>query len=342
VATDQLTLGEIYEPEARPPTQNGVIPAGGICASDADCQNATFTVTDQTGATVFDPKTGQSLQFQTQCLLDGDGQKRCLHACDPKAPVNPNVPVCGQDFQCAESVLGDGRCMRAPLNPALFTAIDQGGESCMRESQPYEVLSGNSFLVTGSVTGFLSELQPNPATHECEVPPISSSFVRLHQSRIPLPQDGHALPVCPTLIDPRTDLQTAGIPSNNVLGFVDPRSGFASNVCLFTGPTGATGDTVIHFENPYFALGLAIPPSRPVPPLLTSISFNVVGGGAALSVPVGIDVPAQQPNSMVVAADGQTLYIVDEGRQSSASGLRGQLLRVSSAAQTTDRTFVIH
>jgi hypothetical protein len=44
---------------------------------------------------------------------------------------------------------------------------------------------------------------------------------------------------------------------------------------------------------------------------------------------------------VVTAPDRQTVFVVDEGKSSTATGLRGQLLRVSTAVQATDRSFQV-
>jgi hypothetical protein len=78
-----------------------------------------------------------------------------------------------------------------------------------------------------------------------------------------------------------------------------------------------------------------------VPPDNTSISIGVTGGGSSLQSLLGVDVQAQQPRYVSVAPDGQTVYIVDEGKSPFATGLRGQLLRLFSASQSVDTTFIV-
>ena len=315
--TDRLTLAEIYEPEH---TEEWV----GCTVGDP---NACTMIT------VTGPKdiTGTPMKLPTTCLVDSDGQPKCLRACTPDAidPITHKLletALCGVDFQCAASRKGDTRCMRAPLDDALFGV-------CLGELQPYEIHAGDAFTASGSASGFLVDVQPNPTTRECEVPPISSPYVRLRQSRIPTAIAD--LAACPPA------LMTAG-----VLGTLD--NSFASNACLFTPPDPAATRR-IHFENPYFAIGLELPPGRDeltgeprtLPPDAFSISFVVVGGGFPASFPIGVDVPAQQPRVVITAPDRQTIYVLDEGKQTTTTGLRGQLLRVSTSTQTTDRTFLV-
>jgi hypothetical protein len=204
------------------------------------------------------------------------------------------------------------RCLRAPLPDRDLLS------SCLAEKQPYEVHVGESFLVTGTATGTFVSLQANPATHECEVPPVSSELVRLDQSRIPL-EPPLACPA--TLTDP--------------LGPLPPSLG--TNVCRLPDGDGRR----IHFENPIFGIAVEVPAAAPLPPDQLVLSFNVVGGGLVLGVALAVDVQAQQPRAALTAPDLQTVYVVDEGKQSVATGLRGQLLRLSSSVLQVDHNFQV-
>ena len=73
----------------------------------------------------------------------------------------------------------------------------------------------------------------------------------------------------------------------------------------------------------------------------TDLKFILVGGGFPLATALGVDAQAQQPKAVVTSPDRQTIFVVDEGKSSAATGLRGQLLRVSTAVQATDRTFQV-
>src|SRR5207248_8969137 len=152
-------LGEIYEPEHPVETH--------VCTLDSDCGDIK----------VLDAK--QTTLLATRCLTDSDGAKRCLRACNPAPNASEADQSCGHDFQCLTSRFGDGRCMLAPLDENLFNA-------CMSELQTYEIHAGEAFLVNGSAGGVFSDLQADPLTRECEIPPESNEFVRLHQARIPI------------------------------------------------------------------------------------------------------------------------------------------------------------
>src|SRR5205823_7212016 len=114
---------------------------------------------------------------------------------------------------------------------------------------------------------------------------------------------------------------------------IDPS--LQTNVCSVKTMAGVR---LIHFENPIFNIVAELPLSstnRPiVPPDGTSVSFSVTGGGTNLIAQLGVDVQAQQPRAALVGPDGQTVYVVDEGKSPSGAGLRGQLLRLFSASQS--------
>jgi hypothetical protein len=296
--SDQLALAELYQPESVDDTHT--------CTSDADCSDVCMPVIDPNGTTVTAPAS---------CLLDSDGQKRCLRGCDPAGDAR-----CGQDYQCTTSSLGDARCLRAPLDDNLITR-------CLTELQPYEIHVGNAFLVSGTGSGYLADVVPDPVSRECTVPSPASEYARLRQWRIPI----HP-PLCSAQV-------TASAP-------LTPNGYGTPAACEVPG-FGAS--RVIHYENPIFTLLLDLRPRLPpidtfVPPDGLQLSFIVVGGGRPLAIGLGVEssLPlAQQPRAAVVAPDGQTVYVVDEGKQSTATGLRGQLLRFSSISQQTDPTFKV-
>jgi hypothetical protein len=307
--TDLLELAEVYEPEYAEETHT--------CVTDDDCKQtataAAVTITTQVGA----------MTRQTSCLPDVDGQKRCLATCaNPKSDDD-----CGADFECYPSAFGDNRCMRAPIGDA--TAGQTFWQTCMPELQQYEIHAGDAFTVSGTSSGFLSN-ETTAADGECVVPPETLERVRLFQWRVPL-----SAPECP-----------ANVEANPLTASIDPKV-LASNVCRVGAPpaTGAMSE-VIHFENPIFNIGVVLPlagsPPRPlVPPDGTSVSMNVTGGGNTLQSLLGVDVQAQQPRYATVAPDGQTVYVVDEGKAAVATGLRGQLLRLFSSSQSVDTTFIV-
>jgi hypothetical protein len=351
--SDWLRLRQIYEPEHFVDTRE--------CNVDADCAMVTINgPKDTNGAVTLLP---------TKCLPDDfDGKNRCLRACDPAA-TDVMASGCGTDFLCigpnqATLPAGEGgRCMRAPINQALFA-------ECLNELQPYEIHAGETFIVSGSATGYFNDFEPDPVTRECVVPPVSSPFVRLHQGRIPI---GAAdLSWCPALSNP-LDALPATAP--NVC--LDQRSVMAPTACTTNAdcnkdmngmPTdldreciprsdapggfclGRTATRSIHYENVFYAIELNVPArslsgqERPImmsPQDATDLKFILVGGGFPLATALGVDAQAQQPKVVVTSPDRQTIFVVDEGKSSAATGLRGQLLRVSTAVQATDRTFQV-
>jgi hypothetical protein len=327
--TDQLMFGEIYEPEHPVQTRT--------CATDADCDGVKVMAANQKDV------------LGTTCLADIDGAHRCLRACSTDQD-------CGLDFQCQPSQMGDLRCMLAPADAKYFQAATSSTPGCMTELKTYEVHAGESFLVTGSLSGFFSDLQADPLTSECEIPPMSSEYARLHQARIPI--DTQLM--CPAASDPLSSLPP---------DLIDPSTGVASNICF---ESKSLSSRVIHFENPFFAFLLEIPLSVPasfdsgipaspepsaspspspspgppgvvtgLPVDLLQIQFSLLGGGFPLSVTLAIDVQAQQPRYAVTAPDRQTVFIVDEGKQTVGVGLRGQLFKLSTNATALDRSFLV-
>ena len=277
------------------------------CTTNDDCMDV--TITTQVG--------GQTRA--TSCLRDVDGQSRCLATCaDPKVDDD-----CGADFECAPSAFGDNRCMRAPIGDSGHTPW----QLCMPELQQYEVHAGDAFTVSGTSSGFLSNETTAP-DGECVVPSQTLERVRLFQWRVPLSTSI----ACP-----------ANVNANPLSGSIDPKV-VPSNVCALQQGAGATSE-VIHFENPIFNIGVVLPLGANgkaiVPPDGTSLSMAVTGGGNPLQALLGVDVQAQQPRYAAVAPDGQTVYVIDEGKAAVASGLRGQLLRLFSSSQSVDTTFIV-
>src|SRR5262249_4757737 len=152
--------------------------------------------------------------------------------------------------------------------------------------------------------------------HECMIGDLTKERVRLAQWRIPL-----SAPACTPQVDAQPLVQS-----------IDPAV-LQSNICRLRAATETT-TRVIHFENPIFNIAVQLPiagDKKPfIPPDGTSISMGITGGGSNLTSLLGVDVQAQQPRSVVVAPDGQTVYVVDEGKSPLATGLRGQLLRLFS------------
>jgi DNA-binding beta-propeller fold protein YncE len=300
--TDVLHVAEIYEPEYFEERLVKTSPPSDVCATQDDCKN--ITVTQAVGG----------MQSPTSCMPDVDGVNRCVVICK-------NDSDCGADFQCARSQIGDNRCMRAPIDFVTWgqpNDQDMTTAHCMPEAQQYEVHIGNAFNVQGTASGFVSsEVVDTAHNNECIVPPVSSEYVRLRQWRIPL----------------TTPNQCTGAP----LDSMDPATG--TNVCSLE-----MGNRIVHFENPLFNIALQLPEVNGtplIPPDGTAVSMAVTAGGAPLIALLGVDVEAQQPRSVVVGPDSQTVYVVDEGKASTASGLRGQLLRLFTPTQSVDTTFVV-
>jgi hypothetical protein len=269
----------------------------------------------------------------TACLPDTDGKKYCLVPCD-----DVTKDKCGPDFECAVSAFGDKRCLRAPIGDPSFW------QTCMPEAQEYEIHAGDAFTVSGTQSGFLTSEVADPKTGECGLPPQTLASTRLIQWRVPL---------SPTVACP------ANVQAQPLAESIDPS--LQTNVCLVSKSNGVER---IHFENPIFNIVVQVPtttasmPAPPdmmggppdmtppptvplVPPDGTSVSFVITGGGTNLISQLGVDVQAQQPKSVAVAPDGQTLYIVDEGKSPSGAGLRGQILRLFTPSQSIDTTFVV-
>jgi hypothetical protein len=307
-ATDFLKLAEIYEPEYRAQQTHK-------CTLDSDCSDVTIA-----------PAGGVQGNLATRCLADYDfaqtQQKWCLLGCDT---AQGDDGRCGGDFECARSTQGDLRCMRAPLDDKLF-------RQCFPELQNYEIHTGESFVVAGVSSGFAVDLSPD-ANGECQVPPQMNEFVRLRQARVPLqPADTCAL--------------NSPLDSINTLPVVPVGSRPMTNVCLVPpAPGQLTQPQTIHFENGLFNIAVTIPKDSNgnviVPPDGTSVGFNIIGGGSLLAAPLGIDVQAEDPSYLVVGPDHQTVYIVDSGKQPTAAGLRGQLLRLFTPTQSVDHLFRI-
>ncbi|HEX4457456.1 MAG TPA: hypothetical protein VIA18_05780 [Polyangia bacterium] len=294
--TDVLQVAEIYEPEYAEQTH--------VCAKTADC--ADITVPSADGSTVL----------PSQCLTDWDGVNRCLIGCSADTGK-----LCGQDFECLTAQnTGDERCMRAPINKTLW-------QTCFPELLEYQIQTGDSFLMTGTVTPFLSD-ETTDANGECVVPPVTgisetSEYIRLHNSRIPLTPAN----AC-TSTDPLDSIDVTKLPGDNV--------------CSIT----QVGSRILHFENGAFNTALQVPTqgfstNLLVPPDGTTVTMTFVGGGARLFANLAIDVQAQQPRYATVSPDGQTVYIIDEGEASTATGLRGQIFRLFTPTQTVDPLFQV-
>ena len=298
--TDVLTVGEIYEPEYALQTH--------ACAADIDCVDVVVAPSTQSAST-------QTLT--TSCLADTDGVQKCLRGCALTGTATETG--CGTGYVCALSGLGDTRCMRAPYDLALF-------QDCLSYPERYDVRIGDAYSVSGGVSGFLSDLQPDPVTKECGPPLAASELTRLRSPRLPLDA-----PLCP--VQP---LVTSGVDALTYQGEGAP------NACRIQ---TNDDDRLLHFEGPVFSFALRVPnnPTGYVPEDDTKLVFGVVGGGFPLSLVLQIrsSPPAQNPVASAVAPDHGTVFIVDEGKGTSATSLRGQLLRLISSLQECDPSFAV-
>jgi hypothetical protein len=304
---DTLDLAEIYQPEHPTDTR--------VCMAGDDCMDVTIPVTI----------AGETRQLPTTCLPDWDGQERCLRACDPAA----TTPQCSVGFICHPSSFGDPRCLRAPLDPRYFRTVGRDGVGCLRELQRYEIRSGDAFLVSGSSSGLLVEVQPDPVTGECGPPLVSSPYARMNQSRLPL--------------DPAVECGLANEGAPGFIGSIVPPGDPSKNFCRQDFTSGEA-KRYLHFENPFLAFTLVIPGVGnrfATPPENTELELRVLGTAFPLSVALAADIQAQSPRAGIAAPDGQTVFIVDEGKQTQATGLRGQLLRLSTSAVAVDRAFLV-
>jgi hypothetical protein len=316
VAQGQLGLDEIAEPEHPVDTR--------ACLTDDDCTNVK----------VLGQFNNEATALGTSCL-DSPTGKSCLRPCTTNPTAGTPEGVCGEGFVCAGSRFGGQRCLRAPLPPT-----DAGLLSlCFGEPLQYEIHAGESFQVHGDVTVLPSPFTVDPMTQLCIPNPNPPPQLGLARAR---------LPIAPPLCD-------ASVASVNWLAQSPMGESNSCRLPSLTPPT--TPDTpqtiFLHFENPVFVTNLMVPPTpllqsetvnvfTRVPADDTVVSFAVIGGFHTLSSPIGVDVIAQMPRSTQTAPDSRTIYVVDEGKQPLASGLRGQLLRMFADTQTSDQTFEIH
>ncbi len=338
--SDALSLEEIDEPE-------NLIDAV-ECATDADCAGVTVP-------SPFDTVSGTALP--TQCLDSGAGVRRCLRACSTTAKDTGSL--CGPGFMCQPSALGDERCMRAKLPPADETLVAE----CFPGLEPYEVHAGDAFAVHGDVTVLSTPEAVGPAG-ECVAAPLQNPGTRLLAPRIPMPLSR----------DPAKDgLPDCGLPDPTTwLGPLPPGDAATANTCRLL-PANDDGSRIyLRYQNPALITVLQVPVRElasggvqifdggvgdggavdggvspattarsEVPGEATVLIFPVVGGFLPLVGTLGTDVLAQEPRAAQVAPDKISVFVVDEGRQSIATGLRGQIIRFLTGLQTSDPQFLI-
>ena len=298
--TDVLKVSELYEPEYASQTH--------VCAADIDCVDV-----------VVQPAvTGAATQsLTTTCLADTDGAKKCLRGC---ALTGTSTETgCGTGYVCATSAIGDARCMRAPYDLGLFA-------DCLSYPERYQVRAGASYTISGALSGYLTDLEPDPVTQECEAPAKATELSRLRSPRLPLDA-----PLCP-----QQPLVASGVDALTYQGEGAP------NACRIE---SNDDDLLLHFEGPVFSFVLRVPknPTGYVPEDDTKLVFGVVGGGFPLSLRLQINAspPAENPVASAVAPDRATVFVVDEGKGTSAASLRGQLLRLISSIQQCDPSFAV-
>ena len=168
--------------------------------------------------------------------------------------------------------------------------------------------------------------------------------MRLHQGRIPInpPACPKGIEVLPVDVVSLVNGTGEKLPSSPLNPFDPFQIAFSQpNYCQYNDELMAPDPRIIRFENPYFVIGLELPREHLIPPDLFAMSFTIVGGSQPAVLALGVDIPASQPRSTVVTPDGQTFLVVDEGKSTVATGLRGQLLRILSSPPGNDRLFIV-
>ena len=314
------TFGEIAEPEYDVDLAHGTghpstwIPT---CQSPEDCA----------GITVADGKP-------TSCLDDGRGvgTRRCVRECNPL-----KTDECGLGYLCAQSVAGGTRCLRAPLPPLAGTLHDL----CFGAPQAYEIHAGESWVVSGDQSGVIENESEDPSTHRCVRSFDADPVLRYRNARLPM-----APPDCP-----------ADLESSDWYKELPPE--FGGNACSLN-PADGYPRRYIRFSNPFFDIVMVVPPQglplsndggwvdsggnteiSHVPFEGTFMSFSTVGGFRPMTYGLGTAITAQSPSAATVGGDRHAIYIVDQGKQNSATGLRGQVIRFLTDSESSDPTFVI-
>jgi hypothetical protein len=305
-----------------------VTPTDDLCPPDFQCLRTT-SLSKHT-QTLQDEATAEIAQRQAE---KSAAQAELATTTDPVRIAQLQAQIAGLDSRVQdrtrykELVGREGVCVRAPLEDGYL-------KNCLREVQSYEIHAGDAFIVTGSVSGFIATSQANPMTKECETPPVSSPYVRLRQPRIPV-----ELATLPQCLSTAEKMQPIEQRAHQPWDAITPPAAPEANVCYYDDEFGSA--SIIHFENPFLAVGVKMPKSLKVPQEKLALAFDVVGGGFPITAILQVSDVAQQPRSAVSAPDGQFIYIVDEGKSSAATGLRGQLFRLNTASLTVDRTFVV-
>ena len=295
-------------------------------------------------------------------------EPRCLRA--PLPRVVPAGKACVHDDDCRPASLaagdfGSGAYCFKPPGVDLDNGTGQCKAACFSELQGYEVHAGEAFVAVGvptvnggPFTGFLSNnrpADPNAPDSACVLGPTDGPQ-RLVRGRIPL--------LAPTSAGiPRLPAPPACPSDVSTMNWLGPIM-TGPNTCLITPPSAAAsagrldqpGDAIIRYDNPLFSLVVFVPP-RPLPAVPgsmmiagapqyapadnTVIQFSILGGFHSLVFPLGTDIAAQMPRSVVTGPWGLDLFVVDEGKQTVGTGLRGQVLRFLTDSQVTDSTFQV-
>ncbi len=303
------------------------------CNTDADC--AAIQVPGTSGI--------EKVSLPTVCLPIAGGVKQCLRACSLTGTTDGTGRLCSEGFVCTQSQFdpqGKTRCLRATLPPSDLVTQSL----CFGSNLLYEVHAGEAFLVRGDATSIPSTWVTDSATDRCVASPAHGPLLSRLRGRLPI--DTLACPASVSLFDWLAPLPPAG-----------------PNACRIS--TEDATRRFLRFENPIFSLVVQVPSrsfgaepvggdggtadggiplsgSSRVPADDTLMAFSIVGGFRALSPLLGIDsFIAQMARTAVVGPDGASVYVVDQGKQGTAAGLRGQVLRLLAGTQVVDKTFQI-
>ena len=212
---------------------------------------------------------------------------------------------------------------------------------CFAELQGYEIHAGESFVVSGTSSGFLRSSSPDPVTGACVLPGPDDPK---HLLRGRLPLDA---PACdPSLTANWLGPAPANAPvactleandTGRALRYQNPLIGFVVRVPT-RDITAQTGMVTGLPDGGVLAPGSGL---TRVPVENTVLSFPIIGGFRPMLFALSSDVLAQLPRAAVIAPDGVTMFVADQGLQSSTAGLRGQIIRFFTDSQSSDSTFQV-
>lgn len=244
-----------------------------------------------------------------------------------------------------ENVGKDGACVRPQPGDPFFQAAR------LRQPRlrlgPRQGLGAGDPLLCPSQDQWISHRQPTPARSGSCAEAVSRGFVKL-PSGVQLNVAAQPDPLRRDSWDPWLQRE-AELLSSLPLGA--PASCVLTDAGAEAPGTTTCGDGSrppcprrIHFENPFLNLVLRLPRRMTplvldgrtiagaewaLPPEGYSVSFNALGGFRpyAINATVPAGQLAQSLRAASLAPDG-SVFIVDEGRTGSATGLRGQLMRI--------------